>query len=62
MAYHYGGLKQQLYHNYQWTSKIANDVYNLYPIYDWKTTDIWTANGNSVGITIACMTFIIMQV
>lgn len=41
----YGGLKQQLYHNYQWTSKIANDVYNLYPIYDWKTTDIWTANG-----------------
>lgn len=45
MAYHYGGLKQQLYHNYQWTSKIANDVYNLYPIYDWKTTDIWTANG-----------------
>ena len=41
----YGGFKQQLYHNYQWTSKIANDVYNLYPIYDWKTTDIWTANG-----------------
>lgn len=41
----YGGLKQQLYHNYQWTSKIANDVFNLYPIYDWKTTDIWTANG-----------------
>jgi len=41
----YGGLKQQLYHNYQWSSKIANDVYNFYPIYDWKTTDIWTANG-----------------
>lgn len=41
----YGGLKQQLYRNYQWSSKIANDVYNLYPIYDWKTTDIWTANG-----------------
>ena len=41
----YGGLKQQLYHNYQWSSKIANDVYNLYPIYDWKTTDVWTANG-----------------
>lgn len=41
----YGGLKQQLYHKYQWSSKIANDVYNLYPIYDWKTTDIWTANG-----------------
>lgn len=41
----YGGLKQQLYHKYQWSSRIANDVYNLYPIYDWKTTDVWTANG-----------------
>ena len=38
-------MKQQLYHNYQWSSKIANDVYNLYPIYDWKAPDIWTANG-----------------
>lgn len=41
----YGSQKQFLYHNYQWSSKIANDVFNLYPIYDWKTTDIWVANG-----------------
>ena len=34
-----------MYHNYRWTSKIGNDIYNAYPIYDWKTTDIWTANG-----------------
>ena len=26
-----------LYHNYRWSTKIDNDVYNLYPIYDWKT-------------------------
>ena len=23
----------------------GNDIYNAYPIYDWKTTDVWTANG-----------------
>lgn len=35
------------YHNYKglkWTKTITQDVYNAYPIYDWKTTDIWTAN------------------
>lgn len=37
--------KYQMYHNYRWTSKIGNDIYNAYPIYDWKTVDIWTANG-----------------
>ena len=37
--------KYQMYHKYRWTSKIGFDIYNAYPIYDWKTTDIWTANG-----------------
>ena len=37
--------KNILYHKYIWTSKIGNDIYNAYPIYDWKTTDVWTANG-----------------
>ena len=37
--------KYQMYHNYRWTSKIGSDIYNAYPIYDWKTVDIWTANG-----------------
>lgn len=35
------------YKNYQgniWTKKMYADVYNAYPIYDWLTTDIWTAN------------------
>lgn len=27
-----------------WTTKAYNNVYNAYPIYDWKTEDIWTAN------------------
>ena len=46
LAYHLWRFEAAaFYHNYQWSSKIANDVFNLYPIYDWKTTDIWTANG-----------------
>lgn len=27
-----------------WTTKAYPDVYNAYPIYDWSTEDIWTAN------------------
>ena len=29
----------------KWTHRIDARVYNAYPIYDWKTADIWTANG-----------------
>lgn len=28
----------------RWTTKVHDDVYNAYPIYDWQTEDIWTAN------------------
>lgn len=28
-----------------WTKKNTDHVYNCYPIYDWKTEDIWIANG-----------------
>lgn len=31
--------------HYKWTHKLAAHVYNAYPLYDWKTSDIWTANG-----------------
>lgn len=27
-----------------WTRKMSDDVFNCYPIFDWKTEDIWTAN------------------
>lgn len=37
--------KYQMYHTYRWTSKIGIDIYNAYPLFDWKTTDIWVANG-----------------
>lgn len=28
-----------------WTTRIRKGLYNVYPIYDWKTQDIWTAVG-----------------
>lgn len=36
------------YKNYNgivWTKEMYQNVFNAYPIYDYKTTDIWTANG-----------------
>lgn len=31
--------------NYKWTRRIDRGIYNAYPLYDWKVSDIWTANG-----------------
>jgi len=28
--------------NYKWTHRVGYYTYNAYPIYDWKTTDVWT--------------------
>ena len=25
----------------KWTTKVSKDLYNVYPIYDWRTSDIW---------------------
>lgn len=36
---------KQQYEGYEWSTKIGEGIYNLYPIFDWKTTDIWVANG-----------------
>tara|TARA_R110000824_G_C15201358_1_gene675715 strand:- start:123 stop:1346 length:1224 start_codon:yes stop_codon:yes gene_type:complete len=34
--------KRDLMHkNRRWTTKVGDDLYNTYPIYDWKTADIW---------------------
>lgn len=32
---------------HQWTTRLFpdQDIYNVYPIYDWRTEDIWVANG-----------------
>ena len=30
-----------MHKNYKWTTKVSNNLYNCYPIYDWRTEDIW---------------------
>lgn len=32
------------YNGWQWTKQINDNVFNAYPVYDWRTEDIWTAN------------------
>lgn len=31
------------FNNKNWTTKIEEDIYNFYPLYDWRTEDIWGA-------------------
>jgi len=33
---------KETFQNKRWTTKIIDESYNVYPIYDWKTSDIWT--------------------
>jgi predicted phosphoadenosine phosphosulfate sulfurtransferase len=35
--------------NKQYTTKVTDNVYNVYPIYDWKTQDIWTYHGKNTN-------------
>lgn len=30
---------------YKWTTLVCDSVYNIYPIYDWRTQDIWIYHG-----------------
>ena len=34
-----------LHKHYKWTTKIKHNLFNIYPIYDWKTQDIWVYHG-----------------
>jgi predicted phosphoadenosine phosphosulfate sulfurtransferase len=33
--------KNQTHKGYKWTTKLTNNLFNIYPIYDWRTEDIW---------------------
>jgi predicted phosphoadenosine phosphosulfate sulfurtransferase len=30
-----------MHKNYKWTTRLNKNLYNVYPIYDWRTEDIW---------------------
>ncbi len=33
--------KDAMLNNWRWTTKVVDQVYNVYPIYDWQSEDIW---------------------
>jgi len=35
----------RMFNNRRWSTMIDDNVYNVYPIYDWKTEDIWRFHG-----------------
>lgn len=34
-----------MFNNWKWSTKVSNGLYNIYPIYDWRTEDIWVFHG-----------------
>lgn len=30
-----------------WTTRVTSNVFNVYPIYDWRTEDVWTYHGKN---------------
>lgn len=34
-----------MHKNYKWTTLVKKNLYNIYPIYDWTTQDIWIFHG-----------------
>lgn len=41
------GIAKERLNGKQWTTLVTPNVYNIYPIYDWKTEDIWTYHGKN---------------
>jgi predicted phosphoadenosine phosphosulfate sulfurtransferase len=41
----YSGRRYSTYRNLKWTRQLTDQICNAYVIYDWLTTDVWTANG-----------------
>lgn len=39
--------KKTPYLDWQWSTLVCDDVYNIYPIYDWKTEDVWIYHGKN---------------
>lgn len=39
------GGKKSSFAGLPWTTWVGDGLYNAYPIYDWRTEDIWTFNG-----------------
>lgn len=43
--------KGMTYDNHKWTTKICKNVFNVYPIYDWRTEDIWIFHSKNKNLS-----------
>lgn len=34
-----------MFNDWKWTTKVSQNLFNVYPIYDWRTEDIWVFHG-----------------
>jgi predicted phosphoadenosine phosphosulfate sulfurtransferase len=34
-----------MFNNWKWSTKVSTKLFNIYPIYDWRTEDIWVFHG-----------------
>lgn len=41
--------KDLMFKGHRWTTKIVAETYNIYPIYDWRTEDIWKYHSLHIG-------------
>lgn len=39
-----------MFNNWKWTTKVSAKLFNIYPIYDWKTEDIWVYHGKNKNL------------
>lgn len=37
-------MDKKMFNGKRWTTHVIDNVYNVYPIYDWRTKDIWVYN------------------
>jgi len=49
------------YNDIPWTTEIAENLYNFYPLYDWRTEDVWTAVGKNTWSYNRIYDFVFMQ-
>jgi len=40
-----------MHKNYKWTTKLTSNLFNVYPIYDWRTEDIWLFHFKHPGLS-----------
>lgn len=39
-----------MFNNWKWSTKVSAKLFNIYPIYDWRTEDIWVFHGKNKNL------------